>query len=262
MKKHAFTLIELLVVIAIIAILAAILFPVFARAKEAAKATQAISNMKQLGTSMMIYISDYDDYNPPRRVLNDIPPQLSELNWKQIMYPYVKNAQIFADPVNPASQYLDRESDPAAMALSGQVVTGVPLKRGYVYYDASWFIAQNFNAKNYSITQLENPANFILTMEDKAYWADAGPWINWTNATEANGTLKFKYFWSGQKWDDKAMVLVFADGHAKRVNARATCGRNDEVNMWGYQRNRLATGYTITGLGWLDTFCTTMPSGF
>lgn len=64
MKKHAFTLIELLVVIAIIAILAAILFPVFAQAKEAAKKTTTLSNAKQLGTAMIMYAGDHDDYFP------------------------------------------------------------------------------------------------------------------------------------------------------------------------------------------------------
>ncbi len=62
--KRAFTLIELLVVIAIIAILAAILFPVFAQAKLAAKKTQAISNAKQVGTSMLLYTGDADDLLP------------------------------------------------------------------------------------------------------------------------------------------------------------------------------------------------------
>ena len=62
--KRAFTLIELLVVIAIIAILAAILFPVFAQAKEAAKKTSALSNIKQSGTSIIIYTNDYDDCFP------------------------------------------------------------------------------------------------------------------------------------------------------------------------------------------------------
>jgi prepilin-type N-terminal cleavage/methylation domain-containing protein len=62
--KKGFTLIELLVVIAIIAILAAILFPVFAQAKEAAKKTSALSNVKQLGTSIMIYTADNDDNFP------------------------------------------------------------------------------------------------------------------------------------------------------------------------------------------------------
>lgn len=65
MKRNtAFTLIELLVVIAIIAILAAILFPVFAQAKEAAKKTQAISNVKQLGTAFAMYQADYEDAYP------------------------------------------------------------------------------------------------------------------------------------------------------------------------------------------------------
>lgn len=64
LSHRAFTLIELLVVIAIIAILAAILFPVFAQAKEAAKKTQCLSNVKQLGTAFQIYVGDNDDTTP------------------------------------------------------------------------------------------------------------------------------------------------------------------------------------------------------
>ncbi|HRK22187.1 MAG TPA: prepilin-type N-terminal cleavage/methylation domain-containing protein [Fimbriimonadaceae bacterium] len=62
--KRAFTLIELLVVIAIIAILAAILFPVFAQAKESAKKTAALSQIKQVGTAFIIYAGDHDDVLP------------------------------------------------------------------------------------------------------------------------------------------------------------------------------------------------------
>lgn len=100
MLKRAFTLIELLVVIAIIAILAAILFPVFAQAKEAAKKTTCLSNLKQVGLGVMMYINDYDDRYPAWAAnmppinggnTNYFPPDL------QIM-PYVKNDQVFRCP--------------------------------------------------------------------------------------------------------------------------------------------------------------------
>src|SRR5579871_167166 len=64
-QPQGFTLIELLVVIAIIAILAAILFPVFAKARENARRTACISNVKQLGLAWMMYVQDYDESFPP-----------------------------------------------------------------------------------------------------------------------------------------------------------------------------------------------------
>lgn len=93
MKKSGFTLIELLVVIAIIAILAAILFPVFAQAREKARQTSCISNLKQLGTSIQMYIQDYDETYPvgsPDNWWYDI--------WGITTQPYIKNVQIFKCP--------------------------------------------------------------------------------------------------------------------------------------------------------------------
>lgn len=95
MIRRAFTLIELLVVIAIIAILAAILFPVFARAKEAAKITKGLSHMRQLGISVMMYAGDHDDYFVPASNRNTADPLSVPIIWCEGVAPYVKNKEIF-----------------------------------------------------------------------------------------------------------------------------------------------------------------------
>lgn len=70
-RRRGFTLIELLVVIAIIAILAAILFPVFAKARDKARAAACMSNLKQVGLAVMQYVQDYDECFPPAVVWTD-----------------------------------------------------------------------------------------------------------------------------------------------------------------------------------------------
>jgi len=92
LHSKAFTLIELLVVIAIIAILAAILFPVFSQAKQAAKKTVDMSNMKQLGTMMALYGNDSDDRFP----LTSFPSKGS--TWPLRCQAYVKSWDIFRSP--------------------------------------------------------------------------------------------------------------------------------------------------------------------
>ncbi len=105
-KLKAFTLIELLVVIAIISILAAILFPVFARARENARRTSCLSNLKQMGMGVMMYVQDYDEKYPPIYIING-PNQPDGYAWSgtadlwfwpQVIYPYTKSGQIYLCP--------------------------------------------------------------------------------------------------------------------------------------------------------------------
>src|SRR3954464_13938987 len=87
-SRRAFTLIELLVVIAIIAILAAILFPVFAQARDRARMTACLSNMKQIGASLMLYVQDYDETYPYIRFHGvDTPPRENAYVWKNAIRP-------------------------------------------------------------------------------------------------------------------------------------------------------------------------------
>jgi len=89
--KKGFTLIELLVVIAIIAILAAILFPVFAQAREKARAITCTSNQKQMGLALMQYLQDNDESFPIRQYYFGPGGTLGPIDWEQEIYPYVQN---------------------------------------------------------------------------------------------------------------------------------------------------------------------------
>jgi prepilin-type N-terminal cleavage/methylation domain-containing protein/prepilin-type processing-associated H-X9-DG protein len=119
--RKGFTLIELLVVIAIIAILAAILFPVFAQAREKARQTGCLSNVKQIGLGIQMYVQDFDEHvprnafaDPPRVAEGDHFTNCSSPRWMDVMQPYVKNTQLHNCP-----------SDPFA-PISGTLPNGTP----------------------------------------------------------------------------------------------------------------------------------------
>jgi prepilin-type N-terminal cleavage/methylation domain-containing protein/prepilin-type processing-associated H-X9-DG protein len=115
-RRRGFTLIELLVVIAIIGILAAMLFPVFARARESARKTQCLSNVKNIAMAFQMYLSDYDRFPPGEHnptVLQffadkgcDVSPGCCNyptlanpyLRWPVILDEYVKNRDVWRCP--------------------------------------------------------------------------------------------------------------------------------------------------------------------
>ena len=105
-SQEGFTLIELLVVIAIIAILAAILFPVFAQAKDAAKKSAGLSNVKQVNLGYILYAGDYDDTyifsvterNSPQYSTSETQAEAAAYSARALTAPYIKSDALWKDP--------------------------------------------------------------------------------------------------------------------------------------------------------------------
>ena len=120
-KRKAFTLIELLVVIAIIAILAAILFPVFGRARENARRTSCLSNLKQIGLGIEQYKQDYDSMYPMAYFyVNGATSGGGYVHWSGSVQPYVKSEQLFVCPSDTGGGIAPTNCTKPACTASGQ----------------------------------------------------------------------------------------------------------------------------------------------
>lgn len=171
--RRAFTLIELLVVIAIISILAAILFPVFARAKAAAKKTACISNLNQIGKAIVIYMGDYDDVFPHALDASDkyapeiwaahpdfqnrIPymPLMSE-----VLQPYLKNHDVFMCPSDTGTNVLDNHF-PQPFVTSPSM---------YKVYGSSYLFRTEIAFRYFTQTSFQLPADINVLFDGAGSW--------------------------------------------------------------------------------------------
>jgi prepilin-type N-terminal cleavage/methylation domain-containing protein len=192
-RRRGFTLIELLVVIAIIAILAAILFPVFARAREAARRTSCISNVKQLALATAQYTTDYDETYPPRF---PAPPAWAgpckpcrSIDWRPYLMPYIKNQGVFECPSDFGV--------PAAL-FPGDPTVGGPVKR-----DPSVGGYGTSYCMNVVVTRVGSMAG-IPQPADTYLGAEIWPW----HSPDAVA-------WFQGKTGNPGRVAYYCDGHAK-----------------------------------------------
>ncbi|NCO34434.1 MAG: hypothetical protein AUJ92_10130 [Armatimonadetes bacterium CG2_30_59_28] len=193
---HGFTLIELLVVISIISTLASMLMPTFARAREQARKTVCMSNLKQVGTAMVMYNSDYDGMYPVAWAFwgpVNSPALPSEPNLKTALDPYIKNDQIWWCP--------------SWSGIYGMNAWGNPDGGGYDFIVASAtteeMIATPGDNQSFSEAALNRPAEYPLL------WCGS----HWTRSLNAHSGVPDVDF-----FDNKGAGgtnILFADTHTK-----------------------------------------------
>lgn len=233
--RRAFTLIELLVVIAIIAILAAILFPVFAQAREKARAISCLSNCKNMGTAVLMYAQDYDEAIVPWLTAREYTGQpRTERLWTGKLQPYIKNGGTF-----PASgvfkcpswdqERMRKASDAMDCNGPGAIDPYLPPLELYANYGIAFQMAGPYGAGTPQDPYGHFPGSLayppasggltrympeILRPADSAIIGDGATWVG-------GGFFVIVFGCEAALMHQEGGNFIFLDGHAKRIARNA-----------------------------------------
>jgi type II secretory pathway pseudopilin PulG len=203
-------------VIAIIAILAAILFPVFTRAKAAAQATSCMSNEKQLGLAVQMYIADYDDYFPPAAYQSGTTVVI----WHDVIDPYVRNKAVWLCPGSTVSK---TDANGAATSHFGY--------NAFYLTNLDLFFSNIDTVVTYSMGSVALPTETVLFSVSKA--SVQGSWCGDDGKYLLPPSQPATDCW-GVPDDNPAEMagLNFIDGHSKRQKLTQFYQNQSPIDRW------------------------------
>ncbi len=242
LKRHAlaFTLIELLVVIAIIAVLAAILFPVFAQAREKARSISCLSNSRQIGTALMLYLQDYDDKYPQEHpstsnpIVDDSAAQMEEEDFGSPfdkILPYVASK----DSANTQLYICPSDSDPHGKTLldaQGNCIGSNPLAAPPG--PLSSYMLNAYYLFGATLAQISAPSQSIYIAERKSSFCDVHyhPWLQEIELpTSSSDTLNPISI--ANLRHTQGSNYVYSDGHSKWQRFERTRTAFDGHELYG-----------------------------
>ncbi len=226
--RAAFTLIELLVVIAIVAVLTAILLPVLSRARQQANVTVTMSNMKQMGAAMLLYVGD-NNFLLPNRVQNASGAGVTQDKWPTVLKPYVQDTRVYSSPIPDVQGKSYKVTDPS------KYFDNSANRTSYIYNGMNDIGALNDPTVAPRMNVINVPSETIL-------WGIPYPQMNqfYMDFSEAGGNnndvLNKAAFPTGS-------VYVFCDG-----SSRLLVNNQDSKT---YQKQRPPNSATYTDWLWL-----------